>query len=86
MEHDVEENLGLLQAEKGLEEDEMCGAADGDKLSQPLHDPQKNGLKYSNGKPLSPQSYNNQFSISNHQCAIINEQNNPKNYLLLIGD
>lgn len=44
MEHHIEEDRSFFQTEKGLEEDEMAGAADGKKFGQPLNDAKKYGL------------------------------------------
>jgi hypothetical protein len=44
MDHDIKEEVRPLHPEKGLEEDEVPGAADGKKFRQPLHDTKKDGL------------------------------------------
>jgi hypothetical protein len=44
MEHDIEEDQGFLQPEKGLEKDQMARTADRQKFRQPLNDSEKDGL------------------------------------------
>ena len=45
MKHDIEENLGLIHPQKGLEKDQMPGAADRNKFRDSLNNSEKNGLK-----------------------------------------
>jgi hypothetical protein len=45
VEHDIKEELRFAHPKEELEEDEMTGAADGQKLGQSLNDSKKDGLK-----------------------------------------
>jgi hypothetical protein len=49
--HHVECQLRLRQAEDGLKENKMPGAADGKKFRQPLHHPKKDRLKNVDAAP-----------------------------------
>ena len=44
MKHDIEEDRRFFHFEEGLKENEMPGAADGEKLRYSLNDSEKNGL------------------------------------------
>jgi len=48
VEHHIEEELRLFQAEEGLEEDKMAGTADRQKFGQPLNNTEKDGLNETN--------------------------------------
>jgi hypothetical protein len=55
MKHDIEEDRGFFHFEEGLKENEMPGAANGQKLRYPLNDTEKDSLEETNFKaPLSP--------------------------------
>ncbi len=44
MEHDIEEELGFLHSEEGLEKDEMAGTADGQKFGETLNNAKEDSL------------------------------------------
>jgi len=54
MKHHIEEEGVSPDSKKGLEKDEVAGAADGQKFGQALNDPEKDSFRYAN---LSPPIY-----------------------------
>ena len=53
MNGDIEKELRFFQAKKALGQHQMAGTADGQKLGDPLNDPEDDGLKESDGILLS---------------------------------